>query len=58
MLIAQGLGEYGALSGGASSGLASLMDNVDSAIRDASPTTWTAVLAGVFIVWFFFFRAR
>ncbi len=57
MLIAQGLGEYGALSGGGSS-IASLLDNVEYAIRDAGPNTWIVVFFGVLAVWFFFVRAR
>jgi hypothetical protein len=58
MLIAQGLGEYGALSGGASSGIANLIDNVEYTIRDAGPGTWAAIFLSVLFVWFFFLRAR
>jgi hypothetical protein len=58
MLIAQGLGEYGALSGGVSSGIANLMDNVEYTIRDAGPGTWAATFLGVLLIWFFFLRAR
>ena len=58
MLIAQGLGEYGALSGGVSSGIANLMDNVEYTIRDGGPGTWAAIFLGVLFVWFFFLRAR
>jgi hypothetical protein len=58
MLIAQGLGEYGALSGSGSARIANLLDNVEYAIRDAGPATWVAVLFGVVVVWFVFFRAR
>ena len=57
MLIAQGLGEYGAVSGGVFSGIASLFDNVEYTIRDGGPGTWAAILFGVFVVWFFL-RAR
>ena len=57
MLIAQGLGEYGALSGG-SSGLAELIDRVEYAVRDTTPGTWLAVFAVVLVVWFVFFRSR
>jgi hypothetical protein len=56
MLIAQGLGEYGALSG--SSGLTNLFDNLEYTIRDAGPGTWMAIFFGVVVVWFFFLRAR
>jgi hypothetical protein len=58
VLIAQGLGEYGALAGGGSSGLAGLFDRVDYAVRDATPATWVAVFAAVMVVWFVFFRSR
>ena len=57
MLIAQGLGEYGALSGGGTS-LSELIDRVDYAVRDTTPSTWVAVFAVVLVVWFVFFRAR
>jgi hypothetical protein len=58
MLIAQGLGEYGALSGGVSSGIANLMDDLEYTIRDAGPGTWVTIFLGVLLVWFFFLRAR
>ena len=57
MLIAQGLGEYGSLSGGGSS-LVNLVDNLNYAIRDAGPGTWMAGGFALLIVWFFFLRAR
>jgi hypothetical protein len=56
MLIAQGLGEYGALSGGGSSRLGDFLDNVGYTIRDAEPTTWIAVSVGLLAVWFLFLR--
>jgi hypothetical protein len=55
MLIAQGLGEYGALSGG---GLANFFDNIEYSIRDGNPTTWAAIFCGVVVIWFFFLRTR
>ena len=58
MLIAQGLGEYGALSGGGFSGIANFLDNVEYAIRDGGPAMWVAVLFVVVVVWFVFLRAR
>ncbi len=58
MLIAQGLGEYGALSGGGFSGIANFFENVEYAIRDGGPATWVAVFFGVVVVWFVFLRAR
>ena len=57
MLIAQGLGEYGALSGG-SSGLADMLDRMDYSVRHATPSTWVALFAGFLVVWFVFFRSR
>ena len=57
MLIAQGLGEYGALSGG-SSGLGDLLDRMDYSVRHATSSTWVVVFAGFLIVWFVFFRSR
>jgi hypothetical protein len=58
MLIAQGLGEYGALTGGGGSGLAEILDRVEYSVGPATPTTWVAVFAGFLIVWFVFFRSR
>lgn len=55
MLIAQGLGEYGALSGG-SSGLRDFLGNLEYQMRDADPTTWIAVLFGFMVLWFVFLR--
>lgn len=59
MMLAQGLGEYGALSGGrALSGLDSVVGVIEDAVRDAEPSTWFAVFIGAFLVWFVFLRAR
>jgi hypothetical protein len=58
MLIAQGLGEYGSLSGGGFSGIANLFENAEYAILDGGPVTWAALFFGVFVVWFVFLRAR
>lgn len=57
MLMAQGLGEYGALSGGGA-GLSNLFDNIEYTIRDAGTGTWIVVGFGLLVVWFVFFRAR
>jgi hypothetical protein len=57
VLIAQGLAEYGALSGGGSS-LSEIFDRVDYAVRDMTPATWVTVFAVVLVVWFVFFRSR
>jgi hypothetical protein len=56
MLIAQGLGEYGALAGGGSSRLGEVLDNIDYTIRGAQPSTWIMVSAALLAVWFLFFR--
>jgi hypothetical protein len=56
MLIAQGLGEYGALAGGGSSRLGDVLDNLESTIRGTEPSTWILVSVGVVAVWFLFFR--
>lgn len=58
MLIAQGLGEYGAVSGGGFSGIANLLENVEYTIRDGGPGTWVVIVLGAFVVWFVFLRAR
>ena len=55
MLIAQGLGEYGALSGG---GLVNFFDNIEDSIRYGDPTTMAAIFCGVVLIWFFFLRTR
>jgi hypothetical protein len=57
MLIAQGLGEYGTLSGGGFSGIANLLENVEYTIRDGGPAMWMAMFFGVLVIWFFL-RAR
>ena len=54
MLIAQGLGEYGALAGGGSSGIRDFLGNLEYTLRDANPSTWVAVLFGVVVLWFVF----
>jgi hypothetical protein len=56
MLIAQGLGEYGALTGGGSSRLGELLDTVAYSVRDAEPSTWILVSVGLLVVWFLFIR--
>jgi hypothetical protein len=56
MLIAQGLGEYGALTGGGSSRFGTVLDNLEYTIRRADVPTWVLVSVGVFALWFLFFR--
>ena len=56
MLFAQGLGEYGALTGGGSSRFGDVIDNLEYTIRRADVPTWVLVSVGVFALWFLFFR--
>jgi len=56
MLIAQGLGEYGALASGGSSGLRDFLGNLEYTMRDADPSMWLAVLFGLVVLWFVFLR--
>ena len=56
MLIAQGLGEYGALTGGSSSRFTELVDSVGSTIQDMEPSSWLMVCGALFILWFVFLR--
>jgi hypothetical protein len=56
MLIAQGLGEYGALAGGSSTRLSEFVDSVGATIQDMEPSTWIMVLGGLLILWFLFLR--
>jgi hypothetical protein len=56
MVIAQGLGEYGALAGGSSTRLSEFVDRIGSTIQDAEPSTWIMFLGGLLVVWFFFLR--
>jgi hypothetical protein len=56
MLIAQGLGEYGALTGGGSSQMTDFVGSIGSTIQDMEPSTWLMVLGGLLVVWFLFFR--
>ena len=57
MLLAQGLGEYGALSGGLS-GMANLIDAAEDTFGNLEPTTWVLIFIGVLVIWFVFFRTR
>ena len=56
MLIAQGLGEYGALAGGGSSGLGRVLFDLENMVRDAGPSTWMLVSVALLAVWFLFLR--
>ena len=55
MLIAQGLGEYGALASGGSR-LAEVLDNIQYTIGVLEPSTWLLVSVGLLAVWFLFLR--
>ena len=55
MMLAQGLAEYGALSG-ALSGIDTFLGGIEDTVRDAGPGTWVAVFIGVLIAWFVFLR--
>ena len=56
MLIAQGLGEYGALAGGGSSRLGEVVDNIEYTLRGWEPSTWVLVSVGLLALWFLFLR--
>ncbi len=56
MLIAQGLGEYGALAGGGSSWFREVVDNLEYTFGGTQPSTWILVSVGVLALWFLFFR--
>jgi hypothetical protein len=56
MLIAQGLGEYGALAGGGSSRLGEVVDNIEYTLRGWEPSTWVLVSVGLLALWFVFLR--
>jgi len=56
MLIAQGLGEYGALAGGGSSRLGEVLENIEYSLRGTEASTWLMVSLGLLAAWFLFFR--
>jgi len=56
MLIAQGLGEYGALAGGGSSRLGEVLQNIEYTVGGWEPSTWILLSVGLFAVYFLFFR--
>jgi len=56
MLIAQGLGEYGALAGGSSTRFSEVVDSIGGTLQSMEPSTWAMVLGGLLIIWFLFFR--
>ena len=60
MLLAQGLVEYGVLSGGggASSSLASALATLENTAREAEPRTWIIASVSLVLFWFLFLRRR
>ena len=61
MLKAQGLGEYGGISGGAgdvSTGLGDIASTIEEALRNPTPKTWLGIAAFLFAIWFIFIRRK
>jgi hypothetical protein len=58
MMLSQGLGEYGALSGGGGgfAGIADTLSSIEDTVRHAEPRTWVIVAIGLFVLWFLFLR--
>jgi hypothetical protein len=58
----QNVGEYrGLLDGGATqieTGLRDIVQTVEDALRDPTPTTWIGVGAFFFVLWFIFIRRK
>jgi hypothetical protein len=66
MMLAQGLGEYGAVGGGGGGGafsslasaLADALAAVEGSVRDAEPRTWIIASVSAVLFWFLFLRRR
>jgi hypothetical protein len=60
MILAQGLGEYGALGGGggAFSSVASTLAAIVGTVQNAEPRTWIITSIGAVLFWFLFLRTR
>jgi hypothetical protein len=65
MLLAQGLGEYGAVAGGGggafsslASALASALAAVEGTVRHAEPRRWIIASVSAVLFWFLFLRRR
>jgi hypothetical protein len=56
MLVAQGLGEYGALASGGASRFREVLDNIEYTVGGWEPSTWLLLSVGLVAVWFLFFR--
>jgi hypothetical protein len=64
-MLAQGLGEYGAVGGGAVGGgggafssLASALAAIEHTVRDAEPRTWIVASVSAVLFWFLVRRTR
>ncbi len=59
-MLAQGLGEYGAVGGGggAFSSLASALEAIEDTVRNAEPRTWIIASVSAVLFWFLFLRKR
>ena len=66
-MLAQGLGEYGAVSGGTAGGgsgggafssLASALAAIEDSVRNAEPRTWIIASVSAVLFWFLFLRRR
>jgi len=59
---AQNAGEYrGLLDGGSTqneTGLRDIVQTVEDALRNPTPTTWAGIAAFFFVLWFIFIRRR
>jgi len=57
MLIAQALGEYGAMAG-LIDAVSSIPIVIEDYARQLEPSTWAMVAVGAFVVWFIIGRMR
>jgi hypothetical protein len=64
-MLAQGLGEYGAVGGGAVGGdggafssLASALAAIEDTVRNAEPRTWIIASVSAVLFWFLLLRTR
>ena len=60
MMLAQGLVEYGAISGGggAFASLESALAAIEGTVRDVEPRTWIIASVCAVLFWFLFRRTR
>ena len=57
-LVAQNLGEYASLGGAIAEGVSHLRLVIEDGISSLDRKQWAAVIGGLFLVWFLFFRRR